>query len=114
MRTMLRSHVVSVAVASLLVILIGGAGWGAPAPENFSGEQLVVTIPGGKQEDDFTRLAFQPFEKLYNAKISIVEGSTFDILAEAARAARAIRRSTCGRWPSPARSSPATKSSWSR
>jgi len=82
MRTMLRSHVVGVAVAGLLVILIGGAGWGAPAPENFGGEQLVVTIPGGKQEDDFTRLAFQPFEKLYNAKISIVEGSTFDILAK--------------------------------
>ncbi len=82
MRTMFGSRVFSVSLAVLLVMVIGGAGWAAAAPENFNGEQLVVTIPGGKQEEDFTRLAFQPFEKLYNAKISIVEGSTFDILAK--------------------------------
>ncbi len=82
MRMRLRRHVVGLTAASLLVILIGGTGWGAAAPQNFNGEQLVITIPGGAQEDNLVRFVVQPFEKLYNARISIVEGSTFDILAK--------------------------------
>jgi len=82
MRRVLRSHVIGLMLAGLLVILIGGAGRGAAAPQNFGGEQLVITIPGGEQEEDLTKYVVQPFEKLYNARISIVEGSTFDILAK--------------------------------
>ena len=49
---------------------------------DFKGETLVVANFGGADDVAFRKNLAEPFEKKYNAKITFVQGLSFDVLAK--------------------------------
>ena len=79
----------------------GGSGKSSGAASaggtDFKGETLVVANFGGADDVAFRKVLAKPFEEKYNAKITFVQGLSFDILAKLKASARQADASTHGR-----------------